>query len=289
LRPDDGMRRPEPAAGRGRRRRWPFTNNVRGAVKTLVVHGSFPARGVPVRISAEKLRLFSLSLPVPRCRCRARRPPVLRAGLVRAGPATLRQKLQDLGNEDVRAPDWRAAGRLIAVCRAGVAGESRERVAGRSRRTRAMGPERRRVRGPRWVGLGPGGHALEPRPNPSPWTIRSIYLFASTLRSTRWTRTGFGVGVQEANSILAPPVFLYWWAAAVRLFGGAVYLKLWALPFTAVRGRVVRLGGGSARGWRAVSSVRPPSPRLLAVGEPDMLGRPGSGAEPVGGGPVPAA
>jgi hypothetical protein len=39
--------------------------------------------------------------------------------------------------------------------------------------------------------------------------------------------------VQPANTILAPPVFLYWWALGVRLFGREPVLwKLWLLPFS---------------------------------------------------------
>src|SRR5207249_2894070 len=36
-----------------------------------------------------------------------------------------------------------------------------------------------------------------------------------------------------ANEVLAPPVLLYWWAAAVRLFGESPILwKLWFFPFS---------------------------------------------------------
>ncbi len=72
--------------------------------KELIVHGSFPGRGVRFGFRPKELRLFSLSfqfpeVPVPRtaAACAA-------CGLVWAelDAAALRQKLHDLGNEDVR-------------------------------------------------------------------------------------------------------------------------------------------------------------------------------------------
>jgi hypothetical protein len=37
---------------------------------------------------------------------------------------------------------------------------------------------------------------------------------------------------EPANAVLAPPVLLYWWSLAIRLFGQQVFLwKLWLLPF----------------------------------------------------------
>jgi hypothetical protein len=62
----------------------------------------------------------------------------------------------------------------------------------------------------------------------------SVYsLFADHIAAHPLDPYGFRAwGVQEANTILAPPVFLYWWAAAVRLFGPSPVLwKLWVLPF----------------------------------------------------------
>jgi hypothetical protein len=38
---------------------------------------------------------------------------------------------------------------------------------------------------------------------------------------------------EPANGVLAPPVSLYWWSAAIRLFGERPFLwKLWLLPFS---------------------------------------------------------
>ena len=69
--------------------------------KAMVVHGSYSTRG-RFGFRPEELRLFSLSLqfpevPVAAAACAA-------CGLVWAelDAATLRQKLHDLGNEDVR-------------------------------------------------------------------------------------------------------------------------------------------------------------------------------------------
>jgi hypothetical protein len=40
---------------------------------------------------------------------------------------------------------------------------------------------------------------------------------------------------EPANEILAPPVFLYWWAAAIALFGDHPFLwKLWLFPFALI-------------------------------------------------------
>ena len=57
-------------------------------------------------------------------------------------------------------------------------------------------------------------------------------LFAAHIAEHPLDPYGFRAwGVQEANSILAPPVFLYWWALAMRLFGDNPFLwKLWLLP-----------------------------------------------------------
>jgi hypothetical protein len=38
---------------------------------------------------------------------------------------------------------------------------------------------------------------------------------------------------ESANAVLAPPVLLYWWSLAIRLFGENIFLwKLWLLPFS---------------------------------------------------------
>jgi hypothetical protein len=70
---------------------------------------------------------------------------------------------------------------------------------------------------------------------PKPITVDdSVYhLFATHIAEHPLDPYGFRAwGVQEANTILAPPVFLYWWALAVRLFGQhPVLWKLWLLPF----------------------------------------------------------
>lgn len=62
----------------------------------------------------------------------------------------------------------------------------------------------------------------------------SVYaLFADHIAHHPLDPYGFRAwGVQEANTILAPPVFLYWWALAERLLGQAPALwKLWGFPF----------------------------------------------------------
>jgi hypothetical protein len=62
----------------------------------------------------------------------------------------------------------------------------------------------------------------------------SVYhLFAAHIAEHPLDPYGFRAwGVQDANSILAPPVFLYWWAAAERVAGPEpLYAKLWLMPF----------------------------------------------------------
>lgn len=60
------------------------------------------------------------------------------------------------------------------------------------------------------------------------------YLFADHIAQHPLDPYGFHAwGAQEANSILAPPVFLYAWALALRLFGQSpVAWKLVLLPFS---------------------------------------------------------
>jgi hypothetical protein len=72
--------------------------------KGLVVHGSFSARGVPFGFRPEELRLFSLSFQFPWTPISSSAAACASCGLVwtELDPATLRQKLHDLGNEDVR-------------------------------------------------------------------------------------------------------------------------------------------------------------------------------------------
>ena len=74
--------------------------------KTLVVHGSIPfLRGVRrFGFRPEELRLFSLSLQFPEVPVSSAAAACASCGLVWAelDAATLRQKLHDLGNEEVR-------------------------------------------------------------------------------------------------------------------------------------------------------------------------------------------
>jgi hypothetical protein len=71
--------------------------------KALVVHGSFSTRG-RFGFRPEELRLFSLSLQFPEVSLAAKPAACAACGLVWAelDPAVLRQKLHDLGNEDVK-------------------------------------------------------------------------------------------------------------------------------------------------------------------------------------------
>jgi hypothetical protein len=70
----------------------------------LVVHGSFSTRGVRFGFRPEELRFFSLSLQFPEVPVPAKAAACVACGLVwtELDPAALRQKLHDLGNEDVR-------------------------------------------------------------------------------------------------------------------------------------------------------------------------------------------
>jgi hypothetical protein len=72
--------------------------------QVLVVHGSFSTRGVRFGFRPEELRLFSLSLQFPEVPVSGAATACAACGLVWAGldAAALRQKLHDLGNEDVR-------------------------------------------------------------------------------------------------------------------------------------------------------------------------------------------
>ncbi len=72
--------------------------------KTLVVHGSFSTRGVRFGFRPEELRLFSLSIQFPETPVTSTAAACAACGLVWAelDAATLRQKLHDLGNEEVR-------------------------------------------------------------------------------------------------------------------------------------------------------------------------------------------
>ena len=71
--------------------------------KALIVHGSFSTKG-RFGFRPEELRLFSLSLQFPEVPLAGRPAACASCGLVWADldPAKLRQKLHDLGNEDVR-------------------------------------------------------------------------------------------------------------------------------------------------------------------------------------------
>ena len=82
----------------------PTTRSVDAAGGGLVVHGSFTTRGVRFGFRPEELRLFSLSFQFPDVPVPASAAACASCGLVWAtlDPAVLRQKLQDLGNEEVR-------------------------------------------------------------------------------------------------------------------------------------------------------------------------------------------
>jgi hypothetical protein len=72
--------------------------------QALVVHGSFSTRGVLFGFRPEELRLFSLSLQFPEVPVPAAAAACAACRLVwtELDAATLRQKLHDLGNEEVR-------------------------------------------------------------------------------------------------------------------------------------------------------------------------------------------
>jgi len=72
--------------------------------KELVVHGSFPSRGLRFGFRPEELRLFSLSFQFPEVPLSRSMAACAACGLVWAqlDAAALRQKLYDLGNADVR-------------------------------------------------------------------------------------------------------------------------------------------------------------------------------------------
>jgi hypothetical protein len=72
--------------------------------KALVVHGMFPTGGVRWGFRPEELRLFSLSFQLPEVRVSTAAAACASCGLVWAelDAETLRQKLHDLGNEEVR-------------------------------------------------------------------------------------------------------------------------------------------------------------------------------------------
>ena len=68
------------------------------------VHGSFAPQGVRFGFRPKELRLFSLTLQFPEVPVSSAAVACASCGLVWAelDAATLRQKLHDLGNEDVR-------------------------------------------------------------------------------------------------------------------------------------------------------------------------------------------
>lgn len=70
----------------------------------LVVHGTFSTRGVRFGFRPEELKLFSLSLQFPEVPVPASALACASCGLVwsELDAATLRQKLHDLGNDEVR-------------------------------------------------------------------------------------------------------------------------------------------------------------------------------------------
>ena len=72
--------------------------------QALVVHGSLAGRGGRFGFRPEELRLFSLSLQFPEVPVSSASAACASCGVVWAelDPTSLRQKLHDLGNEDVR-------------------------------------------------------------------------------------------------------------------------------------------------------------------------------------------
>jgi hypothetical protein len=70
----------------------------------LVVHGTFSTRAVRFGFRPEELRLFSLSFQFPEVPVPAQAAACASCGLVwtELDAATLRQKLHDLGNDEVR-------------------------------------------------------------------------------------------------------------------------------------------------------------------------------------------
>ena len=72
--------------------------------KELVIHGSILTRSRFGSFRPEELRLFSLSLQFPEVSLTTAAAACAACGLVWAGldPSQLRQKLHDLGNEEVR-------------------------------------------------------------------------------------------------------------------------------------------------------------------------------------------
>jgi hypothetical protein len=72
--------------------------------KGLVVHGSFSHGKIRFGFRPEELRFFSLSFQIPEVPVPTAAVACASCGLVwnELDPATLRQKLHDLGNENVR-------------------------------------------------------------------------------------------------------------------------------------------------------------------------------------------
>ena len=72
--------------------------------KELVVHGSFSTRGIRFGFRPEELRLFSLSFQFPEVPVPGAAAACAACGLVwsELDAETLRQKLDDLGNEHMR-------------------------------------------------------------------------------------------------------------------------------------------------------------------------------------------
>jgi hypothetical protein len=72
--------------------------------KELVVHGSYSTRAVRFGFRPEELRLFSLSFQFPEVPLPSKGAACASCGLcwTELDAGTLRQKLHDLGNDDVR-------------------------------------------------------------------------------------------------------------------------------------------------------------------------------------------
>lgn len=72
--------------------------------KGLLVHGSFTQRGVRFGFRPEELRFFSLSFQFPEVPLPGTAVACASCGLIwtELDAATLRQKLHDLGNEEVK-------------------------------------------------------------------------------------------------------------------------------------------------------------------------------------------
>jgi hypothetical protein len=88
----------------GRNKKMQESQNCPRCGKGLIVHGSFSTRSLKLGFRPEELRLFSLSLQFPEVPMPANGMACASCGLVwtELDTATLRQKLHDLGNDEVQ-------------------------------------------------------------------------------------------------------------------------------------------------------------------------------------------